>query len=124
MSDGYRRDKFSPFRKHLLYIKQRAEKKDLECNVDLKFLYFLWRVQGGVGYFSDVKLTNPPTSDWDGYEYDPYRASIDRIDQDKGYIQTNIRFVSYIANIARNLFSDEVFIKFCNKVSDTHTFNN
>tara|TARA_B100000809_G_C14633418_1_gene349451 strand:+ start:87 stop:458 length:372 start_codon:yes stop_codon:yes gene_type:complete len=41
-------------------------------------------------------------------------ASIDRIDNGKGYVRGNIRFVSIMANYALNKeFNDEQLIQFC-----------
>lgn len=46
---------------------------------------------------------------------DPYieRASLDRIDISKPHMEGNIRFLSRIANYAKNSFNDDVVIEFC-----------
>jgi hypothetical protein len=46
----------------------------------------------------------------------PYQASIDRIDNNIGYIKGNIRFVSLIYNYARNNFSEDDVVEFCTNV--------
>ena len=43
-------------------------------------------------------------------------ASLDRIDNSKGYVQGNVRFVSVMFNFARNKFSDEEVIEFAQAV--------
>ncbi len=48
----------------------------------------------------------------------PYQASLDRIDNSKGYIKGNVRFVALIFNYARNDFSDEQVLDFCQKVTE------
>lgn len=47
---------------------------------------------------------------------DRERASLDRIDNSNGYLQGNVRFVSKIANYARNEYSDDDLLEFCNAV--------
>lgn len=56
----------------------------------------------------------------DGWEkLNPYNASLDRIDNSKGYIKGNVRYIAYIANLGRSAFSDDQLISFC-KVVATH----
>lgn len=44
-------------------------------------------------------------------------ASLDRIDQSKGYIPGNVRLVTMWANLARNNLNDKDFIFFCDLVA-------
>lgn len=44
-------------------------------------------------------------------------ASLDRIDNSKGYLKGNVRFVSMMANLARSTFSDNELIRFCKSVA-------
>ena len=46
----------------------------------------------------------------------PDQASLDRIDNSKGYVKGNVRFVALIYNYARNGFDDEAVLAFCNAV--------
>lgn len=50
-------------------------------------------------------------------EQDPSNASLDRIDNSKGYIEGNVRFVALMANLARQSFTDEQMIAFCKAVA-------
>ena len=45
----------------------------------------------------------------------PFRPSIDRVDNSRGYTLDNIRIVWYIENICRNKFSDEDVAEFCRR---------
>ena len=47
----------------------------------------------------------------------PYQASLDRIDNDRGYTKDNVRFVCYMFNIARNDFDDDKVLQFCKQVA-------
>jgi len=48
-----------------------------------------------------------------------YRASVDRIDNSKGYIRGNLRYISIMANYCRNEFSDEEVKMFCEAVTSS-----
>jgi hypothetical protein len=43
----------------------------------------------------------------------PFAPSLDRINPDLGYVMGNVRIVCQMANMARNVFSDEAFYKMC-----------
>ncbi|KAA0686014.1 hypothetical protein DTW90_34575 [Neorhizobium sp. P12A] len=45
--------------------------------------------------------------------------SIDRIDAEQGYIIGNVRLVTYQANMARGMFSDDELVSFCRAVLET-----
>jgi len=47
----------------------------------------------------------------------PWKPSLDRIDNTKGYVEGNVRFVVSMANMCRNKFDDEDVISFCIKVA-------
>jgi hypothetical protein len=47
----------------------------------------------------------------------PYQASLDRIDNAKGYTKDNVRFVCLMFNYARNNFTDEETLEFFKKAS-------
>jgi hypothetical protein len=93
--------------------------KDMDYDLTIDYIAELWEQQNGKCYFSgiDLEITKyyhkrSPIS--------PFQASIDRIDNNKGYIQGNIRIVSVIANFAKNRFSDEELIAFCHAVANQH----
>ena len=46
-----------------------------------------------------------------------YFASLDRIDNNLGYIDGNVRWVAREINYMKWKFSDEIFIKFCKNIS-------
>lgn len=47
----------------------------------------------------------------------PFKASIDRIDSDKGYTRDNVQLVATMVNIAKNKYSMELFVKMCKAVA-------
>lgn len=109
-----RKDIFSPFRWHLRNIKRRGK----ECNVELQDLKDQWEKQKGICPFTGWELKNMPNTSYaTQLPLTPDRASLDRIDGDKGYVKGNIQFVSAIAQFAKHKWSDEVVIDFCEAVS-------
>jgi len=108
-------DKFSPFRRHLLNIKQHIKRSNLELSITLQDIYEVWHKQNGVCPYSGWQLVNFDTCG-DKLAFAPNRATIDRIDSSKGYTKDNIQFVSFIAQYAKNSFHEDELLKFCKEV--------
>ncbi len=119
LDSGNRRDEYSPFRQHLRMAQRRARNKSLEMEIDLEYLKQLWEEQEARGVYTDWKLDNPQTTKaWEEHERTPRTASLDRIDSSKGYVKGNVQFTSYMANLAKNYFTEEEFIDFCKAVAE------
>ena len=109
-------DSLSNFRSYMKNIIKNSKYRNKEYDVDLKYLKDLWESQNGICPFTNKKLLIRTHSNKD--KKNPYQASIDRIDNTKGYIKGNIRFVSLMFNYARNNFSDNEVLEFCKNVAD------
>jgi hypothetical protein len=109
-------DVYSPFRYHLNNAKRHCKKID-DINIDLEYLKTIWDNQNGkcavTGLDLQVKHIHTKTNKT---LKNPYQASLDRIDNSKGYIKGNVRFVCLMFNYARNNFSDNDVLEFCQKV--------
>lgn len=113
---GNRRDECTPFRWFVLRARQRAYKKG-PTNLTPSYLKELWEKQGGICPFTRWALLLPDsTNGWKNGAH-PKNASLDRINNDRGYVQGNVRFVSVMANAARGQFSDEALRQFCRAVA-------
>lgn len=116
-------DEYSPFRYFILRAKSRTKsktKRNFEFDLDLEYLKNLWGEQNGICPITGKFLILPKGTDgWD--EMSPYNASLDRIDNSKGYIKGNVRYIAYIANLGRSAFSDEQLISFCKVVTAHQT---
>jgi len=112
-----RKDQYTPFRWYVLRSQYRDRKKKYGCDITVEYLKQLWEEQGGICPFTKWKLILPQNTSKAWEINDPRNASLDRIDNSKGYIQGNVRFISVMANIARQTFSDEQLIDFCNHVT-------
>jgi hypothetical protein len=101
---GYKRlpDEDSKFRYHFRNIKKRNQIIDVSID-DLKTQ---WEIQNGICEFTGVNLT---LSSYSKISKNPiYAASLDRIDNSKGYIKGNIRWVSRAINWMKNNMSDDM----------------
>lgn len=116
-----RLDEFSDFRWYMKVIKNldRQNKTD-GFDIDLVYLKSLWDSQGGICPFTGEKMILRTHSNCRLNLASIYSASVDRINNELGYIKGNIRFISNMANIARNRFTDQDLIEFCKKVANNH----
>lgn len=110
LKSNNRLDDFTSFRYFLARARYR---KKLSQNLTLEYLKTLWENQKGICPFTGWELILPRTTT--GFEAGTNikNASLDRIDNNKGYEAGNVRFISLIANYARNSFCDDDLINFC-----------
>ena len=111
-----RYDKNTKFRWYIKNIIKNSKKRNQSYDVDLSYLNELWQQQKGICPFTKQKL-ELRTHNYTLIENRPYQASLDRIDNTKGYIKGNVRFVALVFNYARNSFSDDQVIEFCKQVA-------
>lgn len=110
MNADNRRDRLTQFR---WYIARAVYRKQYgPTDLTAEYLESLWDSQGGTCPFSGQALHL--TQSTRGFTVkDPMNASLDRIDSALGYVRGNVRFVSVMANYARNDFTDEQLREFC-----------
>jgi len=109
------RDQYSPFREHLNRVKRRSKDKGVEVSLTFEDLRWQWDSQSGVCPYTGWSLVNPGAC-MSHVEHLPDAASLDRIDSKKGYVVGNIQFVAMIANFAKNNFSEDDLLRFCEAV--------
>jgi hypothetical protein len=83
-----------------------AKRKKLPYDLSLTYLRTLYESQAG-----NCALTGAPL--FMGQGDHPLGASLDRIDNTKGYVLGNVRLVAYWANIGRGEWSDDEFYFHC-----------
>jgi hypothetical protein len=118
---GNQRDELTPFRWFSTVLKTRSVSKtrtNKEVDIDLEYIRFLWEKQKGKCPYTGWDLVLPQnTNGWIGKQ--PINgASLDRIDNSLGYVKGNVQFVSVMANLAKNRYSDDELIVFCKAVSE------
>jgi len=124
LQKGKKQDDFSPFRWYLARIRTRVKEQGKENTLTLEYLKEIWDRQKGICPFTGWQMELPlGTVKWSSKPV-TNRASLDRIDCSKGYIQGNVRFVSVIANYARNKFDDKEVIEFCKAVTEKQSDSN
>jgi hypothetical protein len=119
LNPGNKKDDFSSFRFHLRKVKNRCRyrKDNREISITVEDLKNQWNKQKGVCPYTGWTLNTPnATSQIHKLPITPYRASVDRIDSSKGYTVENIEFVSLIYQFAKNIWSGDEVIKFCEAV--------
>ena len=100
VSESQRKHEFSPY---LLDTKKRATKKNIPYNLTEENLRELFDSQEGKCAITGVPIHIKRYKDTKNI----FQASIDRLDNTKGYTIDNIQFTSLGANYMRNTFSIE-----------------
>lgn len=95
--------------------KTKAIRDGKDFDITHQDLMEQWEKQGGLCYYSKQPMTLPS-----GTHRKPNhnRVSVDRYDNNKGYVKGNIRLCKWIANQAKGSASSRVMIKFCNDVAE------
>lgn len=114
LKKGSEKDEYSDFRWYMKVIRKSSKERNHTYNVDCSYLKQIWEQQNGICPITNRKL-ELRTHSYTNMKH-PYSASLDRIDNTKGYVKDNVRFVSLIFNYARNTFSDNEVIDFCKAV--------
>ena len=112
-----KRDELTPFRETFRRLKRRGK----EVTITLESLKEIWDSQKSTCPLTGWTLELPTQSK--NYKLKLKTASLDRIDNSKGYVQGNVRFVSVMFNFARNTFSDEEVVEFARAVAKTTGVN-
>ena len=101
-----------PLKALLSSIKSGAKHRNLDFEIDYKFIQKLWKIQKGLCYYTKVpmKLT--------ARKKDPYQVSIDRIDSSLGYTEKNTVLCCQAINYMKNDYSLEDFNLFKNSLQE------
>lgn len=97
--------------------KNRGSARGRPSELSSEYLQKVWFAQGGICPLTGWALVLPSVgkNKWpDGHS--PRNASIDRVDQSRGYIRGNVRFVALIANYARHSWADSDVLSFAEAV--------
>ena len=85
-------------------LKKSAEKRNYEFSVSIKYLWDLFQEQKQICAITGDYIPNIK------------EASLDRIDSSKGYIEGNVQWVTYQANVSKHTMTMEQLYEFCRKV--------
>jgi hypothetical protein len=102
-----------------LYYFRNIKKRFKEIDITIEDLKNQWEKQKGVCPYSGIQLLLASSVKTN---INPiYRASLDRIDSNKGYIKENIQFVSTCINYMKNTLSDAETFVLCKLIAKNYT---
>lgn len=93
--------------------KKRADKKGIEFNLTKEILNQMLKDQKYKCALSGVKIYVPER---DNGVFSLSQASLDRIDNEKGYVEDNVQFVALGINYMRNRASENEALKFIKEI--------
>lgn len=96
-------------------IKKQALQRGLDFTVTIEYLWNLFESQERKCAITGLEITLPST--WVSMIKYDYTASLDRIDNNQGYIFGNVHWVHKTINKMRNSLSLEEFKEWCNLVT-------
>lgn len=104
-----------------LYIgaRSRAKKGKREFNLSIEYLRKLWDTNKGCCSISQIPFDF--NNEKSKFGKSPYRPSLDRIDNAKGYIEGNVRFILWALNLSLNEYGMEVYLCIARKVIESTT---
>lgn len=85
-------------------LKRSAEKRGYAFEVSIEYLWNLFQEQKQICAITGDYIPNIE------------EASLDRIDSSKGYIEGNVQWVTYQANLSKHIMTMEQLYEFCRKV--------
>jgi hypothetical protein len=100
-----RRRKAKPHYAIFAACQKNARRRGHECTLTLE------RVEELIAPMVCSVTGLPLSTEWDGPDKNPWAPSLDRIDNELGYIEGNVRLVCWAYNLAKGSWPDEVFDK-------------
>lgn len=92
---------------------KRARNHGWEFDLTREYLIELWNKQEGKCARSGVPMQIESGT---RENKNPYRASLDRIDNNKGYIKGNVRFTTHWVNNAKSTWPEIIFEDFISNI--------
>jgi hypothetical protein len=111
---GNQLDELSPFRPYL----NKGKFSNIRHGMSLtpEYLKSLWEYQRGICPYTGIKMLLPRCTSNSFKLHSLKKASLDRIDSNKGYTEGNVEFVCYGINLAKNSFTQEEMKEFLSEI--------
>jgi hypothetical protein len=93
---------------------KRAKNNGWEFDLTREYLVRLWNKQQGNCAVSGIPMQ---TESGTRESKNPYRASLDRINNKKGYVKGNVRFTTHWVNNAKSTWTENVFEDFVKNIA-------
>lgn len=108
-----------PLRRYVSSCRKRAKSKGKECDLTLEYLEELYySQQGEMCAITGLKMKLPSKTNTNYEGKDIYHASLDRIDNSKGYIQGNVQFTLLGINYMRNTFDVKDVVELLSNIQE------
>lgn len=95
------------------HIVRSAKIRKIEFKIDIDFAWKLFEKQQRKCALTGLEMTMTSCKDRG-------TASLDRIDNDKGYLEDNVRWVLKDLNLMKRTLSDDQLIFYCRKILEFH----
>jgi hypothetical protein len=82
-------------------------RKPIEFDVSIQYLWDLYQAQNGICWLSLLPI-----------DFKSRTASLDRIDNSKGYIEGNVQWLHKDVNMMKRHYTQEYFLDLCDKISE------
>jgi hypothetical protein len=103
----------------MTYLKRKAKERNLEFSVTSEELWQLFLNQDGKCALSGVSLfLSTEINKQHNLNRKEMTASLDRIDNDKGYTLDNVQWIHKTVNLMRRQYSIEEYVYWCSLVAD------
>ena len=102
---------------HFAHIRNQAKIRSLEFNLTIEYLWELFKNQN-----QKCNLTDLPLS-FVSNKIQSRTASLDRIDNDKGYIEGNVQWIHKDINYMKRTLSQTRLIDYCRLIINKHPNN-
>lgn len=111
IQNRHKSDIYNVLRQRFYGARDRAKRKNLEFNITLDYLIYLWNKQQGKCALSGIDMT---TILYDGRTNT--NVSVDRIDPSRGYTMDNVQLVCMACNQMKNDMSVSELYSFCKNI--------
>jgi hypothetical protein len=99
-------------------IKHTAEQRNIIFDVDMKYLYDLYVSQNGKCAYTGLEIFLPINVRQLRGENNEMIASLDRIDNEKGYVKGNLQWVCKRINYMKHTMKEEYFFFWVKKICE------
>jgi hypothetical protein len=113
-----RLDQYSPFKYHANKTRSRSKEKGYKTDITIEYLKQIWDKQNGICPYTKIKMELGRTTADEDIKKTPTKASLDRIDPNKGYVIGNVEFVCYCVNVMKNDFTKDQMVYFINQIKN------
>jgi hypothetical protein len=100
-------------------LRLRTSRKNMEVDISKEYVFDLFLKQNGKCALSGLPITLPKR-----WRERLQTASLDRIDNNLGYVMGNVQWVHKHVNVMKNKFPQEMFLYICGLISNNSKVEN